>query len=265
MQPLTKDAVFAHLRTRWLGRSLHCFDLLASTNTTAREMAAADAPHGTVVMADAQSQGRGRLGRSWASPPGTNLYLSAILRAAVPAERLAQISLVAGVAVCTAIRDWCPASIKWPNDVIAGDRKVAGILAELEGADPSPVVVLGIGVNVNAGADDFPPELREKAGSIRLACGAPVDRAQVAARLLAEVERWYDRWARDGFAPVAAAWRALAPCVGRPIRVAQPGDTVREGLVVDIDDDGALRLRDADGREHRVVAGDVTVLGGYES
>lgn len=260
---LTDEAIAAHLTTAALGRALHVFPELDSTNVTARELAAAGAAHGTVVIADAQRQGRGRLGRSWASPPGLNLYLSVVLRGELPIERVAQISLLAGVATCETVREWCAAEIKWPNDVLADGRKVAGLLAEMATSGTDPVVVLGIGVNLNATLDDFPPELRDKAGSLRLAGGAAVDRARFVGRLLSALELRYEQWRRDGFAPIAAAWRVLAPCLGQSIRVLEPGDSVVEGTVVDIDGDGALRIRGADGREHRVVSGDVTVIDGY--
>jgi len=261
-EPLTTAAIAPHLQTRWLGRALHCFAELDSTNITARELAASGAPHGTVVIADAQRAGRGRLGRSWVSPAGRNLYLSAVLRSDLPAERLPQIGLLAGVAVCETVREWCAAEIKWPNDVLAGGRKVVGILTEMDEVGSGRVVVPGIGVNLNTEPDDFPAELRDKAGSLRLVTGQPVDRARFAARLLKTLEVRYEQWQRDGFAPIAAAWRRLTPLIGRPIRVQEPGQVV-DGTVIDIADDGALRLRLADGSEHRVVAGDVTVVGGY--
>jgi BirA family transcriptional regulator, biotin operon repressor / biotin---[acetyl-CoA-carboxylase] ligase len=259
---LGAESIAAHLETHWLGRALHYFPALDSTNTTARELAASDAADGTVVIAEAQRRGRGRLGRSWESPPGSNLYLSALLRCDLPVDRLSQISLLAGVAVCETVREWCPADIKWPNDVLAGGRKVAGILAELDGVGARRAVILGIGVNLNASLEDFPPELRDKAGSLRLASGREVDRARFTGRLLNNLEVRYEQWRRDGFAPIAAAWRGLAPLIGRHIRVQEPGAIV-EGTVIDIADDGALRLRLRDGREHRVLAGDVTVVDGY--
>jgi BirA family transcriptional regulator, biotin operon repressor / biotin---[acetyl-CoA-carboxylase] ligase len=259
---LDAASIAPHLQTRSLGRTLHVFPEVDSTSTTARELAAAGAAHGTAVIADAQRAGRGRLGRSWASPAGTNLYLSVVLRCDLPPERLSQISLLAGVAVCETVREWCPASIKWPNDVLVDGRKVAGILAEMDTAGPGPVVVLGIGVNLNTARADFPAELRDKAGSLCLATGTPVDRARFAGRLLSALEVRYEQWRRDGFAPIAAVWREMAPLMGRFIRVQEPGEIV-EGTVLDIDADGALRLLLADGREHRVVAGDVSVLGGY--
>ena len=259
---ITADSVTPHLQTRWLGRAMHCFAELDSTNITARELAAGGAADGTVVIADAQRAGRGRLGRTWASPAGKNLYLSALLRCDLPMERLSQISLLSGVAAGETVRGWCAAEIKWPNDVLVDGRKVVGILAEMDGAGAQRAVIVGIGVNLNATLEDFPPELRDKVGSLRLASGKPVDRPQFAACLLNNLEVRYEQWRRDGFAPIAAAWRAMTPLIGRNIRVQEPGQVV-EGTVIDIGDDGALRLRLEDGREHRVVAGDVSVIEGY--
>lgn len=260
--PLTADTIAAHLTTRWLGRALHCFEQLESTNTTARELVAGGTPHGTAVIADAQTKARGRLGRSWASPAGKNLYLSIVLRSDLPVDRLPQLSLLAGVATCETIDAWHPATIKWPNDVLIDGRKVVGILSELAGADATRAVILGIGVNLNAESSDFPAELRDKATSLRLATGREVDRAHFTGALLNHLEARYDQLGREGFDPIAAAWRARAPMLGRPIRVQEPGAVV-EGTVIDLAEDGALRLRLADGSEHRVVAGDVTVLDGY--
>lgn len=258
---LSAEAIEAALCTRWLGRHLHCFDEVGSTNSVARDLARGGAPEGTVVLAEGQSQGRGRLGRSWVSPPGKNLYLSAVLRPRAPSEHLSQISLLAGVAVCETIGEWHPAVIKWPNDVLIGGRKVAGILIETEGEGASRFVVLGVGVNLNAGMDDFPPELRETAGSLRLATGAPIDRRQFVARMLDRAEAIYDRWQREGFAPIAAAWHERACLVGRPIVVEAPEGRVT-GTVLGLDADGALRLQLPSGSEQRVVAGDVTVVKG---
>lgn len=263
MNPLSREAILPHLETRWLGRELHCFEVLDSTNTTAREMAATGAADGTVVIADAQRRGRGRMGRAWVSPARTNLYLSVVLRTALPVERLAQIGLLAGVATCATVREWCPqAAIKWPNDVVIDGRKTAGILAEMEELGTERVVVLGIGVNLNSTLGDFPEELRTTATSLRLATGALVDRARFVGRLLTQLEARYEEWRDHGFAPIATAWRALAPLIGRRIEVAAPSGTIA-GTVLDLDDDGALRIRRDDGREERVVAGDVTVVGGY--
>src|SRR5260221_23884 len=166
--PLTPATIAPHLQPRWL--------------------AAAAAADGTVVIAEAQRAGRGRLGRSWASPAGKNLYLSAVLRCEMPAERLAQISPLAGVAVCETVREWCAAEIKWPNDVLSDGRKVAGILAEMDSAETGHVIILGIGVNLNADLDDFREAVRDKAGSVGRARGRPARPAAFTAGVLDKVE-----------------------------------------------------------------------------
>src|SRR5512144_425991 len=150
------------LATRDLGQVLHCHDEVSSTNDVARELAEADAAHGEVVVAEWQSAGRGRRGRQWASPPGRNLHLSAVLRPELPPQRAPEITLVA---LCDVVRQaGVAAGIKWPNDLLASGRKLAGILTEMA-AEPDRVmwVVLGIGVTLNARPADFPPELRAEA------------------------------------------------------------------------------------------------------
>ena len=261
--PLSAAAIRGHLGTSWLGREIVCRDEVDSTNTLARDLGRGGATHGTVVIAEAQNAGRGRLGRGWVSPPGRNLYLSVVLRPVVAPEEVSQLTLVAGVATCEAVREWCPdARIKWPNDVLVGGRKVVGILCEMEVGDAGPMVIAGIGVNLNAALEDFPEELRDKAGSLAIALGKRIDRARFTARLLDRLEQRLDRFAGRGFADVASAWETLSGMVGESVRVQQPGGIV-EGRVLGLDADGALRLAAPSGVEHRVVAGDVTVVGGY--
>ena len=162
-------------------------DSIDSTNLLAAELARGGAEEGTAVLAEQQTAGRGRLGRSWVSPARLNLYCSVVLRPAIPPLEVPRLTLVAGVAVAEAILATAavPARIKWPNDVLIDGRKVAGVLTELEAeADRVRFVVVGIGVNLNATAGDFPPELRDKATSLALASGAPVGRVAFTARLL---------------------------------------------------------------------------------
>jgi BirA family biotin operon repressor/biotin-[acetyl-CoA-carboxylase] ligase len=262
--PLSPEAIRCHVDTKWLGRELRCYDRVDSTNLVARDLARAGAEHGTVVSAESQSQGRGRLGRNWVSPAGKNLYLSVVLRPGLAADRLPQIGLVAGVAACDTLREWQPTTLKWPNDVLVGGRKVCGILAETESHAGGQTVILGLGVNVNAEPDDFPDELRDKAGSLRIAIGRPVDRSHVAGRLLTHLETWYETWTQRGFSPIATAWRDRSGLIGQMIRVAELGKQIA-GQVVGLDDDGSLRIRLPDGEEHRVIAGDVTVVGAYQT
>jgi len=259
---LTAATVRAHSQARWIGAEMHCLDRVDSTNTRARELGLQGAADGAVVIAEEQSGGRGRRGRSWVSPRGRNLYMSVVLRSELPPESIAQLSLVAGVACAEGLEEWCAPRLKWPNDVLVGGRKVVGILAELEARGSAPFVVLGIGVNVNMTLEDLPPELHEKAGSLRMATGREVERACVAGRLLTHLERRYEALRSDGFDAVARRWNELAGFLGRHIRVEEPGGTFA-GEVLGLDQSGALRLRLAGGEEHRVLAGDVTVLDGY--
>ena len=159
------------LGTHDLGRGLHHFETLPSTNAHAFKLAQEGAEHGEVVVTEQQTAGRGRRGRVWVSPPGLNLYFSAVLRPELPPQRAAELTLVAAVAVAETLREaGADARIKWPNDVQVQGRKLAGILTELS-AEPERVhfVVLGVGVNLNAGPDDFPDDVAATATSLRLA------------------------------------------------------------------------------------------------
>jgi len=255
------------LPTRFLGRPLHFFATIDSTNTYAAGLARAGACEGTVVIADSQSGGKGRLGRSWISPPGVNLYLSAILRPSVPAATVPQLNLLAAVAVADTVARDCglTPAIKWPNDVLVGGKKVCGILAEMQTeAGAVRAVVLGIGVNLNAPLGAFPEELRDKASSLFLTGGRLVDRPAFAAALLTHLEKLYVLWLEQGFPALRPAWEHYAAwMIGTPITVAAPEGTVT-GTVLGLDSDGALLLQEGGGgTPRRLLAGDVTVVGGY--
>jgi BirA family biotin operon repressor/biotin-[acetyl-CoA-carboxylase] ligase len=248
------------LGTHDLGQVLHCYQEIGSTSDRAKELAEEGAAHGEVVIAERQTAGRGRRGRTWASPPGKNLHLSVVLRPGLPPRRAPEITLVASVALCQAIREaGVEAGIKWPNDILARGRKLAGILTELAG-EPEAVhwVVLGLGVNLNSRAEDFPEELRDQATSLCIERGQPVPRALFATALLARLEEWLDRHAEEGFAPVREAWRERSATLGREVRVESGGQELT-GVAEDIDETGALLVRVGRRRE-RVVAGDVQLV-----
>jgi BirA family biotin operon repressor/biotin-[acetyl-CoA-carboxylase] ligase len=252
-----------HLSGRW--RDVRWLEETDSTQRVARELARAGAAEGTVVIAERQTAGRGRLGRAWHSPGGLNLYCSIVLRPPLPPTAVPQLALVAGAAVAAAVSETAarPAAIKWPNDVLLDGRKVAGILTEMESeVDRVHHVVCGIGVNLNTPARAFPPALREKAGSLLTVTGRRVARAPFTARLLAAVETRYARWRDAGFAAVRPEWESYSCLTGADVTVAA-GDGEQRGRVLGLADDGALRLRRADGGEVRVVAGEVTVREGY--
>jgi BirA family transcriptional regulator, biotin operon repressor / biotin---[acetyl-CoA-carboxylase] ligase len=247
------------------GCTIHYCESIDSTNTAAYQLAVEGAPEGSVVIAEAQTKGRGRLGRSWTSPPFRNLYLSIVLRPAMAAADAPQLGLVTGLATAEAARDWCArAVIKWPNDVLVDGRKLAGILTEMDAADGRVrFVIVGIGVNLNTAVHEFPDELRDKAIGLATAAGAPIDRVAFAIRLLSHLEQRYDRFLRDGFDAIAPAWESLSCVTGRHVQI-DSGDQRYGGIVIGIAHDGSLRLRDEHGAETRVIAGDVTVVDGYE-
>lgn len=248
------------LNTHDLGQTLHCSAELPSTNDRARELADEGAVHGEVVIAESQTAGRGRRGRTWSSPAGRNLYLSVILRPSLPPQRAPELTLVASVAACEACRKaGVDTGIKWPNDLLVGGRKVAGILTELSAeADAVHWVILGLGVNLNSGPEDFPEGLRDVATSLAIERGQPVPRALFAAALLSELEQWLDLHAAEGFEPIRAAWRERSVTLGREVRVDGDGGEIA-GVAEDIDAAGALLVRSAAGL-CRVVAGDVRLV-----
>jgi BirA family biotin operon repressor/biotin-[acetyl-CoA-carboxylase] ligase len=248
------------LNTHDLGQVLHWYEEIGSTNDRAKELADQGAEHGEVVIAETQSAGRGRRGRVWVSPPRRNLYFSAVLRPDLPPVRAPELTLVASLAVCDALRQsGVDAGIKWPNDLLASGRKIAGVLTELAAeADRVHWVVIGVGVNVNAVPDDFPEELRGEATSVLIERGEPAPRALFAAACLTALESWIDRHAEEGFGVIRDAWRVRSVTLGREVTVKADGREI-VGVAEDIDETGALLVRGAAGLE-RIHAGDVTHL-----
>ncbi len=253
----------ARLTTRWLGREQVLLADTASTNDQAMQRGRAGAPHGLCVIADTQSRGRGRQGHVWHSPPGENLYLSVLLRLELAPMQVPPITLAAGVAVCDTVNALgVPASLKWPNDVLVdrteGSAKVSGILTEMSTRGMrADAIVVGVGLNVNTAA--FPPELAH-ATSLRRELGAPLDRADVAARLLAALEDRIERFVAEPTRVLAQAWRARSRLWGKRLRVTSDGVMI-EGVARDLDDDGALVLETEGGARVRVIAGEVEERG----
>ena len=248
------------LSTHDLGQVLHCHDELPSTNDLAKQLAEEGAASGEVVIAESQTAGRGRRGRGWISPPRKNLYLSAIVRPDLPPQRAPEVTLVASVAVCEAVRQaGVNAVIKWPNDVLFEGRKLAGILLEMAAEmDRVQWLVIGIGVNLNLAPGELPDDLRDVATSVAAERGSPVPRALFTAALLGGLEEWLDRHAAEGFEPIRQAWRSLSGTLGREVR-ASVGEGEVTGVAEDIDETGALLVRGAAGLT-RILAGEVQLL-----
>lgn len=261
MSELSAENIKAALQTAWLGRQLMYYPTVGSTNDEAQRLAKAGAPEGTLVIADHQTAGRGRLDRRWWSPPGSNLLLSLLFRPAFVAPHQAQrLTMVCSLAVCDAVTQvtGLTAAVKWPNDVLVNGHKVCGLLAEL-GISGSRLdyVVVGIGVNVNADFEgEDVPELMASATSLKAELGREVSRLAVLATLLHRVETRYERL-RTGALP-HDEWQSQLVPVGQQVQVTMPG-RVLTGRASGVDADGALLVQRADGKMERVLAGDVTL------
>jgi BirA family transcriptional regulator, biotin operon repressor / biotin---[acetyl-CoA-carboxylase] ligase len=261
--PLRIHQISQGLLTTRLGKRIHYFSELDSTNSRARRLAEQGAQAGEIVIAESQTCGRGRLDRAWISPPYVNLYLSVILRPKLPPIDAPQITLVAAVALVEALAAFIPVApaIKWPNDILAGGRKLAGILTEsvchAEGID---FVILGIGVNVNYAVESMPDAIRKRATSLISLAGESVSRECVLRRLIQDLDRCYGELEETGFQALAARWEARFELRGKKVRV-EMTDRIIIGTAGGIDRDGALILEDGRGELQRVVAGDVVPVG----
>ncbi len=259
---LRRENILAHF-PNWEKPELHCFDSIGSTNTYAKELAAQGAPHGTVIVADHQTGGRGRMGRSFHSPEGQGIYLSVLLRPACKPEALMHLTCAAAVAMCSAVEAACGITpgIKWTNDLVVGRRKLGGILTELSVDTKTGLVsyaVVGVGINCSQSAGDFPPEIARIATSLRQETGRDVDRNALAAAMV----RALLTMALFSKEAMLDSYRKNCITLGQPVSIVR-GDELRYGTALDIDSDGGLVVRLSDGAVHTVSSGEVSVRGMY--
>jgi BirA family transcriptional regulator, biotin operon repressor / biotin---[acetyl-CoA-carboxylase] ligase len=246
-------------------RPLEVLASVPSTMGRGAELAAAGAPEGATVVADQQTEGRGRLGRAWLAPPGSSLLVTVLLRPAITREEAWLVVAAAGVALAEAVDLLAPspldAGLKWPNDLELRGRKAAGLLAEahLNGANPD-WVLLGMGVNVTQGAADLPPELADRATSVTLAAGAPIDRATLLGAWGERFLAGYRRLAGGQPGPLLAAYRQRLLTIGRRVRAERIGAEPVVGTAVDLTDAGALVVQTDGGARVPVLAADVQHL-----
>ncbi len=249
------------LNTVLIGRTIVYREIVASTNELAKELAQEGAEEGTVVIAEEQTGGKGRMGRSWYSPAGQGLWFSIILRPKISAVEVSKVTLATAVAVAKAIREvtGLRVGIKWPNDILLDNRKVTGILTEMSAEiERVNYLIVGIGVNVNMGPESIPPDLIGSATSLAEQKGVPVSRIKLLAAVLNNFEFIYGEFVRGNFAAILARWKELSVTLNRQVRITSLHE-VDEGIAFDVDDEGALLLKRKDGSVKRVLAGDISL------
>ncbi len=248
------------LRSRLVGRRIHYLGTVDSTNSVLRSLAQSGEPPGTVVVADEQTEGRGRAGRGWFSPAGLGLWLSVLFRPRSSARELAPLSMVvaASVAEAVASASEVDVGVKWPNDIVADGRKLGGILLEsLQGASGTVEhVVVGIGLNVDLERADLPDDLAETAVSLRMLTRRRIERLALLRAILERLDEDWARFEQEGPAPFLKRWRSLSTTLGREIEIASGASTVR-GKAIGLSPSGALIVEEPDGRRVEIWHGDV--------
>ena len=258
---LTPTEIKTGLETEFLGQNLFCYATLDSTNEAAKREALAGAPEGTVIVAEQQEQGKGRLERNWFSPSGLGLWFSVILRPEIKPAQAAQLTFVSAVAVCKALRavTGLPIMIKWPNDLLCGEHKVCGILTELSAEiEEINYLVVGIGINVNQQKQDFSPEIKDTAISLALATGRSWQRAELLRKILGEYEKQYQLYLTKGFRQTLFFWRELNTTLGKEVVVSTREGSFT-GVAEEINEDGCLLVRKDSGEVEVLLAGDVSL------
>jgi BirA family biotin operon repressor/biotin-[acetyl-CoA-carboxylase] ligase len=259
---LTAEDLSHDLGTRVVGRRILVYPEVASTNAIASELGDQGESEGVVVVAESQTAGRGRMGREWASAPHLGLWTSVLLRPRLRIGEATLLSQLTAVSLAEAVAEVEPAvvvRIKWPNDLLIGERKVAGILVELKAeGERVEYAVVGIGVNINHRPADFPPALQGSATSLSLASGNPVSRLRLAQTLYRHLETWYLRFVEEGGGPMLARLSLLSGTVGQWVRV-ESGEERFEAFAEAINRDGSLRVRLRSGEVRDLVSGEVSI------
>ena len=246
----TREVLYG-LKTKAIGQNYFHHDMLSSTMDYAFQLGVEGAAEGTVVCAEGQTKGRGRMERPWTSPKGKGLYFSLILRPNLFPADAAKITLFSAVAICEAISQstGIKTSIKWPNDLLIQDKKVAGILTELSAEmDRVRFIVIGVGLNVNSSLKQLPPN----ATSLKQASGKNLSRVVLLQDIFQRIEYWYEILNKNGFGPVIDRWRQLTSTLGKKITI---GDV--KGKAVDLDEHGGLIIQNEAGQRIRCMTGDV--------
>ncbi|NRD80550.1 biotin--[acetyl-CoA-carboxylase] ligase [Bacillus sp. BRMEA1] len=256
---MTADEIRLGLTTKFIGRNLHYEESAESTQKIAHQLAAQDAPEGTVILAEEQTAGKGRMNRQWHSPKYTGIWMSLILRPNIQLTKAPQLTLLTAVAVVQAMEEMTGLipEIKWPNDILINGKKVTGILTELQAeADRIHSIIIGIGINVNQKLDDFPIELQQTASSLFIEKGQTISRSSLIRSIFKHFETLYLLYLEKGFFPIKLLWEGYAVSIGKILK-ARTLTNVIEGKALGITDEGVLKLEDLNGNIHYVYSADI--------
>lgn len=255
---LYPEEIWKDEELKFLGNKIYYYESIGSTNEKAKILAINGEPHGTLILSEKQTMGKGRMGRKWESPKNEGIWLSIILRPNLSPEEAPKITLVAAVACARAIRKLgINCAIKWPNDILYEEKKLAGILTEISAEiDRINHVIVGVGINVNT--KKFTGELESIATSLYLIKEEPVDRKKILIDFLKEFEYFYSKLEKGNFQDVLKEWKALNCTIGRNVKIIGKTKEI-EGIAFDIDGFGALLIRKNDGSVERILSGDVSL------
>ncbi|MFS0645030.1 biotin--[acetyl-CoA-carboxylase] ligase [Siminovitchia sp. 179-K 8D1 HS] len=258
-EDLTESEILFGLETDRFGRYIHFYESVESTQKEAHRLAYEGAPEGTIVVSEEQRKGRGRLGRDWSSLPQRGIWMSMIVRPDLPPQKAPQFTLITAVAAANAIDDVTGLypEIKWPNDILINGKKVVGILTELQAeADKISSLIIGVGMNVNHGRDDFPESVRKTATSLSIEKGNQVSRAKVIQAFLKHFEKYYQLYLEKGFAPIKILWETYAVSIGKVIAATTVTGKI-VGRALGITENGVLLVEDETGTVHEVYSADI--------
>ncbi|MGG5253818.1 biotin--[acetyl-CoA-carboxylase] ligase [Neobacillus sp. SM06] len=255
------DEIRFGLTTKYIGHNLYYEDQVDSTQKIAHRLANEGAKTGTVVIAEEQLSGRGRMERKWYSPKFTGIWMSLILRPNIPLIKAPQLTLLAAVAIVQAMEEMAGVSpeIKWPNDILVNGKKVTGILTELQAeADRIHSIIIGIGINVNQQITDFPIDLQNTASSLAIETGKKISRSDLIRSIFSHFEKMYELYLAEGFYPVKLLWESYVRSIGREITAHTLTATIK-GKALGITDDGVLQVEDENGKIHSIYSADIEI------
>lgn len=256
---LSEDKLKSVIKTELFAKKIYSFWSIGSTNEFAHNRAIQGEPEGTLVIAEQQVRGRGRKNRRWDSPFNKGLWFSVVLRPNIVSDQVGLIPFLAGVAVAEGIENFTglKPEVKWPNDLLLNGKKICGILSEAEFRNGKiRFIILGIGINVHHKPHEFPDEFRDRATSLRAESNLRIDRSELLAEILFQLEKNYRTMQSQGFAPIISNWKKRCPHLGKQVTIIQDDERL-EGIFEDLNEQGCLMLRTRDGELKKIVTGDL--------